>query len=220
MQKVKRVAERFDEHAKNYDNPWTAWLGERELRAVRQLAPADCPVLDYGCGAGRTTLDLLQRGCRVTAFDISVEMLRLAEAKASLVNDGSTPWRTIEFTTDPARLAGRTWPLVTCIGVMDYCPDPAPMLHALRGYLAPEGRLVITFPNAFSPLSWFYYLGSRITVPATPRTPGFALQACRRAGLTVDEMLFTLPAIRPIGYTMVLRLSASSQSAAEGHSPK
>jgi SAM-dependent methyltransferase len=213
LQKSQRVAERFDEHAKNYDNRWTAWLGERELRAVRRLAPADCPALDYGCGSGRTTLDLLQRNCRVTAFDISVEMLRLAEAKTLATQASVPPPERVEFTTDPAHLSGRIWPLVTCIGVMDYYPDPTPLLVRLRSFLAPEGQLIITFPNALSPLSWFYYLGSRFTVPATPRTPGFVVRACRKAGFTVEKMLFTLPAIQPIGYTMVLSLFVAKRPA-------
>ena len=197
MERVNRVAEKFDGHAKHYDNPATAWLGERELRAVRKLAPANCSVLDYGCGSGRTTLDLLRRGCRVTAFDVSTEMMNLARDRSQC--EGYTA----EFITDPEQLAGRTWPVVTCIGVLDYYYNPVPLLLHLRQYLEPGGRLIITFPNLLNPMAWAYYLSSHLTIQATPRIPASARKACQRAGLEIEKYLFTLPALEPIGYTMV-----------------
>ncbi len=76
------VRNHFDHHAPHYDNPVTAFIGERELRVIRPLVPPGSTVLDYGCGTGRTTLDLLRRGCRVTAYDLSGGMLALARARA------------------------------------------------------------------------------------------------------------------------------------------
>ncbi len=201
MQRANRVAQRFDRHARNYDNPVTAWLGVRELRAVCTLVPEDCRVLDYGCGTGRTTLELLRRGCQVTAFDLSAEMLSIAQSK--VIQHGFSA----DFLNQAELLEGSTWPVVTCIGVLDYYPDPVPMLQSLAQHLIPGGRLVVTFPNAINPIGWSFYLGSRFTVPATPRTPGFVRRACQRAGYRIDDLLFTLPSISWIGYTMVLGLS-------------
>jgi 2-polyprenyl-3-methyl-5-hydroxy-6-metoxy-1,4-benzoquinol methylase len=201
MGKVDQIAERFNNHAHNYDNRWTTWLGERELRGVRQLVPANSRVLDYGCGTGRTTLDLLQRGCQVTAYDISSEMLKQARLKTNQKG------YMVEFTCDPAHLQGRTWPVVTCIGVMEYYPDPVPMLESLSNYLAPNGTLVITFPNLLNPLGWLYYLGSRFTVPARPFLPAKARHACLKAGFEIERLIFTVPAISPFGYTMVINLA-------------
>jgi 2-polyprenyl-3-methyl-5-hydroxy-6-metoxy-1,4-benzoquinol methylase len=207
--KTEQVARRFNKRANNYDNPWTAWLGERELRGVRQLVPAGSQVLDFGCGTGRTTLDLLRRGCIVTCYDISSEMLRQAEAKVA--RQGFTA----EFAGAIEQIAGRTWPIVTCIGVMDYYPDPVPLLKRLSQFVAPFGRLVVTFPNALHPFGWFYYWGSRFTVPATPRLPARARQSCRGAGLEIEKAVFTLPAIPMLGYTMVFSLM--SREAADQH---
>ena len=201
MQRANRVAQRFDRHARNYDNPVTAWLGVRELRAVCKLVPEDCRVLDYGCGTGRTTLELLRRGCQVTAFDLSSEMLSIAQTK--VIQHGFNA----DFLSQAERLEGCTWPVVTCIGVLDYYPDPVPLLRTLSQHLTPGGRLVVTFPNAINPIGWSFYLGSHFTVPATPRTPGFVRRACQRAGYRIDDLLFTLPSISWIGYTMVLGLS-------------
>ncbi len=77
----RHIGDHFNARAKRYDNPLTAFIGERELRQIRPLVPVNSIVLDYGCGTGRTTLDLLKRGCIVTAYDISSEMLAIAQKK-------------------------------------------------------------------------------------------------------------------------------------------
>ena len=194
------IAERFDNHAKRYGGYFTDWLGERELRAVRKLAPTNTLVLDYGCGTGRTTIDLVKRGCLITAYDISIEMLKRAQQRAQ--NYGSS----VEFVISDDQLVGRTWPVVTCIGVADYYPDPVPLLVCLRQYIEPDGYLIITFPNALSPIGWSYYLGSRLTIPSTPRTPNFVRRACQQAGFRITNLLFVLPSARYFGYTMVMKL--------------
>src|SRR5512141_76583 len=113
---MRMIQQRFNSRASHYDNPLTGFIGERELGAIRRLVPPGSVVLDYGCGTGRTTLDLLRRGCQVTAYDLSAGMLAIAEVKA--VNAGYQA----EFTIDPLALSGRTWPVLTCVGVFDYYP--------------------------------------------------------------------------------------------------
>jgi len=205
MTTVDQIRHRFDSRAANYDNPLTAFIGERELRAIRKLVPPDTEVLDYGCGTGRTTLDHLRRGCKVTAYDISPKMLAIAKAKT--VEMGCAAG----FTTDPGGLEGRTWPVVTCIGVLDYYPDPLPLLKSLRAYLEPTGLLVVTFPNALSPLAWMYIAGSRFTVPAVARTPGFVRRAAARAGFRISCLYYAYPAIPPLGHTLVAGLQLQTK---------
>jgi len=200
MTSVNQIRHRFDSRAANYDNLLTAFIGERELRAIRKLVPPYTDVLDYGCGTGRTTLDHLRRGCKVTAYDISPKMLAIAEAKA-----GEMGFEAV-FTTDPGWLEGRTWPIVTCIGVMDYYPDPAPLLKTLRAYLEPSGLLVVTFPNALSPLAWMYIAGSHFTVPAVAHTLGFVRRSVARAGFRIPSLCYAFPGLPPLGHTLVAGL--------------
>jgi 2-polyprenyl-3-methyl-5-hydroxy-6-metoxy-1,4-benzoquinol methylase len=200
MNSTEKIRRGFDSRADHYDNPVTAFIGERELRAIRRLVPAGSCVLDYGCGTGRTTLDLLRRSCEVTACDISAGMLAQAEAKA--VEMGFKA----EFSADIAQLEGRKWPVVTCIGVLDYYRDPVPLLKRLRAHLQPDGLLVVTIPNALSPLAWLYVAGSRLTVPCVARTPGFVRRAAAEAGLQMNSMLYAFPAISPLGHTLVAGL--------------
>jgi 2-polyprenyl-3-methyl-5-hydroxy-6-metoxy-1,4-benzoquinol methylase len=207
MSSTEKIRRRFDARAASYDNPVTAFIGERELRAIRKLVPPDSEVLDYGCGTGRTTLDLLRRGCTVTAYDISVGMLAQAETKSAELGFKA------EFTADASRLDDRTWPVITCIGVLDYYRDPVPLLKILRAYLHPTGLMVATIPNALSPLAWMYVAGSRFTVPSMARTPAFVKQAAAEAGLQVVAMSFAFPAIAPLGHTLVVGLGLKMRQA-------
>jgi 2-polyprenyl-3-methyl-5-hydroxy-6-metoxy-1,4-benzoquinol methylase len=204
MKSVEEISSRFDSRADNYDNPLTAFIGERELRAIRKLVPPRSEVLDYGCGTGRTTLDLLIRGCIVTAYDVSPKMLALAEAKAARMGFEA------EFTPDESRLEGRAWPIVTCIGVLDYYRDPVPLLRTLRSHLQPSGFLIVTVPNALSPLAWMYVIGSRFTVPAVAHSPRSIERSAARAGLQVQAPSFAFPAIAPLGHTLVAGLRYSA----------
>jgi SAM-dependent methyltransferase len=202
LKRVESVARHFDGRAARYDNPLTTFIGEHELRIIRPLVPAGALVLDYGCGTGRSALDHLRRGCQVTAFDVSRNMLAQAESRA-LAEGRRTG---AEFIAEEAQLAGRTWPMVTAIGVLDYYADPVPLLKTLSAYAAPDGCLVVTYPNALSPLAWLYALGSRFTFPAIPRTPAFAQQAAWQAGLKVECLAFAFPAVARLGHTLVLKL--------------
>lgn len=204
---VRSLARRFDRRAARYDNPWTAFIGERELRQIRPFVPGGTSVLDYGCGAGRVTLDLLRRGCRVTAYDVSQNMLSRAEEKAAALNFVSLD--SVEFLHDAALLDGRVWPYITCIGVLDYYPDPRPLLRSLHSLLAPTGRLVVTFPNALSPLAWLYALGSRLTVPALPRTPAFACRVVQESGFSLLAERYAFPSLPFLGHTLILALQKS-----------
>jgi 2-polyprenyl-3-methyl-5-hydroxy-6-metoxy-1,4-benzoquinol methylase len=112
-----------------------------------------------------------------------------------------------EFTTDASALQDRRWPLVTAIGVLDYYPDPVPMLRTFREHMEPDGRLVVTFPNALSPFGWAFWAGSRLTYPVTPRTPSFARRAAAEARLRVLALRFAAPTVAGLGHTLVLELA-------------
>ncbi len=197
------IQEKFNRRASSYDNPLTAFIGERELRQVRLFVPSGARVLDYGCGTGRTSLDLLRRGCRVTAYDISAEMLALAARKAQQAGFSREQ---AEFISDETIFPNSQWPVVTLIGVLDYYPDPQPLLRRVSKFLAPGGQLVVTFPNALSPLACLYVLGSRFTVPAVARTPSFCRKSIREAGLRVLEERYAFPAVAPLGHTLIYQL--------------
>jgi len=198
--KPDRLAQRFDQRAARYDNPWTAFVGERELRQIRLHVPPGSTVLDYGCGTGRTALDHLRRGCAVTAFDISSGMLEIARANAVRLGLAA------EFVRHEAELHDREWPIVTCIGVLDYYPEPKPLLRTLAGYLAPTGTLVVTYPDATSPLAWAYALGSRLTSRVHLRSANQVRRDAHTVGLVVRSLAYAFPALPVLGLTLVAEM--------------
>jgi 2-polyprenyl-3-methyl-5-hydroxy-6-metoxy-1,4-benzoquinol methylase len=197
----------FEAIAPRYDGRVNTFVGERELRAIRALVPAGAAVFDFGCGTGRTALDLARRGCRVTAYDSAAAMLRVAVKRASeRVLD-------VEFVSDRATLAGRTWPVVTCIGVLDYYRDATDLLRRLRGHLALGGRMVVSVPNALSPLAWLYAARGRLAaLPVRPRTARALTRAASSAGLRVVEVRHAFPATAPLALTLVAALSEGAEA--------
>ena len=148
--------------------------------------------------------DHARRGCHVTAYDLSPNMLSFAESKAR--HDGLN----LEFISDKKLLTYRKWPLVTCIGVLDYYPDPRPLLRGLDQYLEEDGKLILTWPNALSPLGWFYFIGSRFTVPSTPHTPAFVQKAAGEVGYHVSSLLYAFPSLPFLGFTLVVEMHRRS----------
>lgn len=73
----------FDAHAATYDqNPFTQHT-EQEVDFILSLYPIlpGAKILDVGCGTGRHAVELAKRGYKVTALDISEEMLKVGAAK-------------------------------------------------------------------------------------------------------------------------------------------
>ena len=201
---IEKIRNGFQKRAAHYDNPLTSYIGEQELQVIRKLVRPGSSVLDYGCGTGRSALDHALRGCRVTAYDLTPNMLLIAKNKANQMG------LSVEFTSTVQQLIGRQWPVVTCIGVLDYYPDPRSFLQELIQYLEETGRLVVTWPNALSPFGWLYFAFSRFTIPCTPRTPRFVRRAAQDVGLQITSLLHAFPNRGPFGHTLVVEMRRPS----------
>jgi SAM-dependent methyltransferase len=110
-----------------------AWAGR--LREWLPATPAD--VLDLGCGTGSLSLLALDAGHRVTAVDLSPEMVDRARAKTAgratvLVGDAAHP-PVQPGTVDVVLARHLAWTL----------PDPPAALARWVSLLRPGGRLVL-----------------------------------------------------------------------------
>ena len=80
------TAQMSRDHWEKYAGEWAAWARTPDFDAYWQYAPAFFELLapprgrtlEVGCGEGRVTRDLLQRGHHVTAVDATAALLKLA----------------------------------------------------------------------------------------------------------------------------------------------
>lgn len=163
------IRQRFDRQAVQYlRNPITRWVGWSELNALRDMIPPQIKrtgenrVLDFGCGTGRVTAMLLELGFKVTGYDISEGMLEQAR-----ITIGERPEVILTSNLDAI---DKQWLLIVALGVLDYYQDSTPLWSEWKRLLAPGGILLVTAPNAHSPLAWLYTYLSCFTCQAYATT--------------------------------------------------
>ncbi|NNE72955.1 MAG: class I SAM-dependent methyltransferase [Acidimicrobiales bacterium] len=105
-------------------------------------------LLDVGCGLGKFSLRLLERGFDVTGLDLSAALLadlatRPEAADMALIE--------ADVMTPPAALHGR-FDVVTGFFMLHHLPDLEAAFAGVRSCLAPGGVAVFLEPNAYSPL--------------------------------------------------------------------
>jgi SAM-dependent methyltransferase len=120
-----------------------------DLRALVQTAAlrGDEHLLDLGCGAGHTALGLAPHAARVTAVDVTPDMLatasRLAEQRGvtnvefRLADASALPFESAQFDLVASRVAAH------------HFADPRAALAEVRRVLRPGGRFVLV--DAISP---------------------------------------------------------------------
>jgi len=195
--------QRFDRLSTCYRyNPFTRWVGRGELATLREMVPPPhqpgiTPALDFGCGTGRVTSLLLKAGYRVTGYDLSPGMVERARAAI-----GERP--DVRFTSDP-EVAKGPWALIAALGVLDYYPDSAALWKEWERLILPGGTLLVTAPNAHSPLARVYTMLSRFTCQAYAATFEKLTASAWMAGFTLVDVRFAFPR-RWWGHTMVLAL--------------
>lgn len=191
--------------ASSYDqrsNPTIA-AEEPVVRAWLSDLPSGDAV-DVGCGTGRHTRWLVERGHRVTAVDSSPEMLEIAALTAP---DATTILADIEDLPLPDMSAD----LVLCALVLSHRPSLAAIGEMAR-VLRPGGWLIISNPHPFATAvlgsrAWTTTPdGERVRIPEYPHSLSAYIDAFRANDLVVtalaepchpddDELLTHEPAV-------------------------
>lgn len=197
--------ERFNRLSRYYPfNPFTHWVGASELAALKELIPPPAQhgenhALDFGCGTGRVTKLLLEVGYNVTGYDLSPSMVEQARTLVGKRKE-------VRFTSNAETVSG-PWALIVALGVLDYYPDSAMLWEEWRQLMKPGGTLLVTAPNAHSPLARVYTTFSRFTCQAYAVTFENLTAAAWAAGFTPLDARFVFPH-HWWGHTIVLALRA------------
>jgi SAM-dependent methyltransferase len=103
-------------------------------------------VLDLGCGTGVKLTSLLADRFPETCFvgiDSDVASIAYATEVNRLAN--------VHYYIDGTYYQDDPFDLVIASEVIEHVEDPVAFLISLIGYLAPDGKLILTLPNGFGP---------------------------------------------------------------------
>lgn len=115
-------------------------IGGEERRQIfaRDLHAGD-RVLDIGCGAGEFVFLLRARGVDATGIEPGEEFSDFSRRIMQV------PIQTA--TVESASVAPGSQQLITMFHMLEHAADPRRTLSTIRGWLAPEGRLVVEVPS-------------------------------------------------------------------------
>jgi 2-polyprenyl-3-methyl-5-hydroxy-6-metoxy-1,4-benzoquinol methylase len=115
-------------------------------------------VLEVGCGMGRFTLMLAERGVRVEGLDLSGELLNRLRVSNGARFD--IPLYRADALEPPAALRD-SFDLVVGFFVLHHLKDVHGAVKSMSGMLKPGGRLVLLDANGWNPLFYLQMLMMR-----------------------------------------------------------
>lgn len=124
------------------------FLERREL--VLGMTPTNPGrVLDIGAGPGVFTQQLLDRGASCWVVDLSPQMVATAQRQYA----GKAGVSFIVGDIDRLPFADGSFDVALCVGVLQYLPSLDFAIRELARVVAPDGKIILTFPNEKSPLN-------------------------------------------------------------------
>jgi ubiquinone/menaquinone biosynthesis C-methylase UbiE len=110
--------------------------------------PKNSKILDVGCGAGKLSKEIVDRGYEVLAMDFSYNMIRKADAICN-VNDKSHI-KFLQGDIESLPFKDSVFDVVLCLGVVTYLRSEKKALHEMSRVLKPGGTLILSILNKFS----------------------------------------------------------------------
>ena len=158
-------------------------IAEYRLALVRPFARGE-GWLDVGCAAGEFVEAVQRAGFAAEGLDLSAEAVARARERGLRVHHS----RVEDFVPE------QLYDTVTAFDLIEHTLDPRAFVRSVYGWLAPEGRFVLTLPDVSSVYPrllmrrhWFYYAPDEHLFYFNPRTitrlleeEGFAVERIAR----------------------------------------
>lgn len=153
----------FDLEAQQQIKDWcedNSFAGRREFEVFLETLnlPFGSRLLEMGCGTGRYTLPLLERGYSVDGVDISEKSLDVLHRSYNANRHGG--WgelRTVAQLPERGEFDG-----VVCVNLLHHLEDPAKSVKIFVNLLRAGGVLLVFEPNPLCVFWHFYFLYRRI----------------------------------------------------------
>jgi ubiquinone/menaquinone biosynthesis C-methylase UbiE/uncharacterized protein YbaR (Trm112 family) len=142
----------FDRYHEKYEDevvrsPYYAALDEITFGewARRSVRPSE-RVLEIGCGSGRQTLPLTERGANVVAVDLSESMLSLARRKLT-AGGRAAQADFVAASAENLPIADDSFDACVIFGSLHHFADPPAVLRKAAAVLRPGGRFYLLEPH-------------------------------------------------------------------------
>jgi ubiquinone/menaquinone biosynthesis C-methylase UbiE len=167
-----------------YSNPVYHWPNFFAILDVLKLGPSDY-LLEVGCGGGAFLHEALKSGCRASAIDHSLDMVRLA-TQANRESVAGKRLKVEAGEADSLPYSDGSFTCAVMTGVLGFLPDALKAFQEVHRVLGKGGRFVV-------------YTGSKVLkgTPAAPEPAASRIHfyedeelesLARRAGFVVAEV--------------------------------
>ena len=139
------LAEEWD---RRYENPTIRYRRSIEFNVISRNIKKGNKVLDIGCGSGRHTFFLLEKGYSVTGVDISQKMLAVLKQKA-----GGKKYSLSLFTADCNSLPFETESfdvVVSVYGPLTHLRNPDSCVREMTRVLKKGGKIIVGVENKWA----------------------------------------------------------------------
>lgn len=124
---------------------------ERVALTLKYCQDPSKTVLDIGCGSGRVSLLLAEKGLKVTGIDYSIEMIKLANEYLEKYQENSDGKLNVEFIVGNFMKEFNkkdTYDITLALGVFDYMRDPRPLLEKIK--LITREIMIASYPARYT----------------------------------------------------------------------
>ena len=195
------LAQAFDTIAVDYDrfygaegNQAMSWLRGENLALLEATFPAGSSLVEIGCGTGEEALHLARAGYRITATDVSPQMVAITHQKAlaaglaERITTRTLPASQIQDLAAPASFDGA----YASFGSLNCEPDLPGLAAALDTQLKPGAPFVCSVMARISPFEITWYMAHLRPRMALRRLrSGWQLAAL--TGSTADQSRVEVP---------------------------